>query len=107
MKAKYRRQLFTGKNGDFFWRLREQNRDIVADSAEGYRRRIDAAREFDTITSFKELQTLHNTQIQLQVELREKGFSKYAKSLQESCVLQLERIQGLIDRSESGLPVPK
>lgn len=34
-------ELYKGKDGDWLWRLRVQNGNVIADSAEGYRRRED------------------------------------------------------------------
>ncbi len=40
MAAKF--ELFKDKAGDFRWRLRHQNGDIIADSAEGYSSKANA-----------------------------------------------------------------
>ncbi len=45
--------IFRAANKQWYWSLRAANHKVIADSAEGYRRRIDAAAGIDLIKATK------------------------------------------------------
>lgn len=46
---KFRGEVFKDAAGQWRWRVRALNGNIVADSGEGYQNRIDCRREFDKL----------------------------------------------------------
>ncbi len=42
-------QIFTDRAGEFRWRLRANNNEIIADSAEGYKRKADCEHGVDLV----------------------------------------------------------
>ena len=44
-------ELYKDGSGDWRWRLRTQNGNVVADSAEGYRHRADCERGIEIVRS--------------------------------------------------------
>ena len=44
-------EIYKGHNGDWRWRLRTQNGNVIADSAEGYAHRSDCERGIELVKS--------------------------------------------------------
>ncbi|NNM74423.1 YegP family protein [Enterovirga aerilata] len=42
-------EIYKGHNGEWRWRLRVQNGNVIADSAEGYERRSDCERGIELV----------------------------------------------------------
>lgn len=39
----------SGKTGDWYWQMKRRGRQVVADSAEGYKRHVDCVRAFNNL----------------------------------------------------------
>ena len=42
-------QIFMDRAGEYRWRLRDNNNEIIADSAEGYKRKADCEHGIDLV----------------------------------------------------------
>lgn len=49
MTPEYKAEFFRDRRNQWRWRLRHRNGRITADSAEGYKRRVDCVRQFERI----------------------------------------------------------
>lgn len=51
MDREYIFEVYEDAKGEYRWRLKHRNGNIVADSSEGYKNRADCVNELDRITS--------------------------------------------------------
>jgi uncharacterized protein YegP (UPF0339 family) len=54
-------ELYREASGDWRWRLRHQNGNVIADSAEGYRRREDCERGIEIVKAASTAPTVDMT----------------------------------------------